>query len=286
MLALGGSSVQPHLEIPDTLWPVRGDRSQLTQVIHNLLLNAKEAMPEGGKVTIAAENVTCNNTTGTLLPGRYVRIEVKDEGRGIRAEHIEKVFEPYFSTKSRGQEKGTGLGLSVCYSVVRKHGGTITVASEPGKGATFRIHLPAAEPDPGTQEKEPAHRPAPGRGRRILVMDDEPQVSTICEAMLVHLGHEVTLAENGEEAVRLFRKSLEGNRPYDVVLLDLTIRGGFGGRETLVRLKELSPSVKAIVASGYSDDPVMSNYQAHGFVSSVRKPYTIAALEKVLSSIP
>ncbi len=275
--ALQGSSVKSRFLLADDLWPVDGDEGQLSQVIHNLILNAVQAMPAGGTITIAAQN-------GVAGPEgeRLVKIAVTDTGPGISANLLAKIFDPYFTTK----EQGSGLGLTVSYSIVKKHGGELSVESTPGSGTTFHISLPAGEEIPFASAPA-ASTLARGQGR-ILIMDDEVLIREVATAMLEELGYRVECTGNGAEAVELYllRKS-EGN-PFAAVILDLTVPGGMGGRETVVRLHQFDPQVRAIVSSGYADDPVMAEFRSYGFSGVLSKPYRpqelVKAVQKVLTS--
>jgi CheY-like chemotaxis protein len=262
------------------LWPLEADEGQLGQVLNNLLLNADQAMPAGGTVTVEADNVTLADRSEVPLPGgRYVRVRVVDEGVGIAEELLPKIFDPYFTTK----QKGSGLGLSTVYAIVRSHDGHVGVHSKPGAGATFTIHLPA-RPDLAAATEPAVERPCRGHGR-ILVMDDEESVRAMLGKMLVSLGFEACFATEGEEALRRYREALAVGRGFDAVILDLTVPGGLGGQETLQRLRESDPGVVALVSSGYSTDPVMAEYAAFGFRGVLTKPYTVAQLSEALRDI-
>jgi CheY-like chemotaxis protein len=249
-------------------------------VIQNLVLNAQQAMPDGGVVRIEAENLIVERGNGEPSDaGRWVRFRVIDEGVGIAAADLSKIFDPYFTTKREGK----GLGLATSYAIVDKHGGRVDVTSEPGRGSTVTVDLPAADgapPEPVAAEREtPADR---GRGR-VLVMDDEPPVREVAERMLEHLGYRVALTAEGREAVELYRREMNGSSPFDLVIVDLTVPGGMGGAEAVRRLRELDPSVRAVVCSGYSNDPVMARYREHGFVGVIHKPFDLRRLARVLA---
>ncbi len=260
------------------MWP------QMNQVISNLLINAKHAMPKGGTVWISAENCQIREGSGLPLPeGSYVHIAVRDEGVGIKAEYLDRIFDPYFTTKTRTSEKGTGLGLAIVYSVMKRHGGCVTVESKEGKGAVFHLYLPAADHmAPKVQEDpKPLHT---GRGR-ILVMDDEESVRNIVQEMLTHLGYETDVATDGQEAVQKYERALRQGRPYAAAILDLTVRGGMGAKETLERIRALDPAVKAIVSSGYIQDDIVDRYSDYGFAGVVTKPFTIRKLAETLQRV-
>ena len=279
--ALSGSDLACEFEVEDGLCTVEADESQLYQVINNLVINAKQATPGGGLLRVGAENLTLGQGSGLPLePGRYVSFSVQDEGGGIAPAHLERVFDPYFSTK----QEGSGLGLAVSYSIINRHEGHITAESELGVGATFRIYLPASEAPLPTET--PVMRPVPAdRPVKVLLMDDEEVVQEVVGDVLTDLGYEVTFALNGEEAIRCYAEAAGSGRPFDVAILDLTIPGGTGGKECCERLVQMDPDVKAIVSSGYSDDPVMANFRKYGFRAAIPKPYRIPKLCAVISDV-
>lgn len=277
---LRGSNVKCEFSLPDELWPVEIDERQMSQVINNLIINADQAMPDGGNIEISAENVKIR--PGDMIPlheGEYVKVSIKDHGKGITKKNVPKIFDPYFTTK----KGGSGLGLSVAYSIVKNHDGYITVMSRPGKGTTFYIYLPAS------QEKIPEKRVLQknlfiGKGK-VLVMDDEEMVRKTLTTMLKRLGCEAVCVKDGVEAIALYKQSRETGKPFDVVIMDLTIPGGMGGKETIKKLLELDPEIKAVVSSGYFNDPIMSHYQAYGFSSVIAKPYRITELSQILRDV-
>jgi len=277
---LSGSNVECEFSISEDLWPAEVDVGQFSQVINNLIINADQAMPEGGIIKVCAENVQIEADDFLALhEGKYIKLTIEDRGHGIPEEYLPKIFDPYFSTK----EKGHGLGLATCYSVIKRHGGHITVESEPGAGATFRIYIPASPKV--VPEKEKVKEDAEVITGKILVMDDDEAVRTSLGRMLRLLGNDVVLAENGEEAVRLYRNAMRSRHPIDMVILDLTVRGGMGGKKTIGKLLEIDPEVKAIVSSGYSVDPVLANFREYGFSGMVSKPYKIDELKDAIRSI-
>jgi PAS domain S-box-containing protein len=271
-----GSSVRCRVDIAADLWPVDVDAGQLEQVLGNLVINAKHAMQQGGTVVVRACNATVEPPEAPGEPRRYVCISVEDSGVGIPPENLARIFEPYFTTK----EDGSGLGLTTAYSVVHKHGGFLDCESTVGHGSTFRIHLPASDREP---ERAPLTLPPDQRGRgRVLVMDDDAMVRRICAQQLGGAGYDVTTVESGTAALASYRDAqLRGER-FDVVLMDLTVPGGDGGKETMPRLLELDPTAKGIVVSGYSDDPVLANFREHGFVGRLEKPYALRSLLAVV----
>jgi PAS domain S-box-containing protein len=278
--ALRGSRAKPELRIPDDLCPVEADEGQINQVINNLVINADQAMPDGGTITVTCGTVDLpNGEVPPLRAGRYVRISVEDQGIGIPKEHFKKIFDPYFTTK----QKGSGLGLATCYSIIKRHDGHITLESELGKGSKFSVYLPASHRCAERSESGPTV-PVGGTGR-VLVMDDEEMIRDVAGAVLKSLGYEVTTARDGAEVIALVRAARHANAPFDAVIMDLTIPGGMGGQEAVGLLKQIDPSVKAIVSSGYSNDPVMAAYREHGFEGVVTKPYTVARLAETLTAV-
>ncbi len=276
---LHGSSVLCEFSIPDGLWVVEVDKGQINQVIQNIVLNAQQAMPNGGTITISAENLALKERMKTLPLGLYVRIKVSDTGEGIEPEIMEKIFDPYFTTKPNG----SGLGLATVFSVVKRHEGLVTVDSPPGGGAVFTIYLPAC----GEMElKEPVRRSSSLSGHeKVLLMDDEPSLRESMTNLLRNYGYEVHSVSHGEDAIQIFQKEKLSSRQFDLVILDLTIKGGLGGKETVQRLRAVCPDVKIIAASGYSQDPVLSNYEEFGFDGIIVKPFTIEELTHVMKSV-
>jgi CheY-like chemotaxis protein len=225
-------------------------------------------------------NVSADGRGGLPLEkGDYVNMEITDSGAGIPEDHLSKIFDPYFTTK----QKGTGLGLATTYSIIKKHGGAITVRSQPGAGTTFSLYLPASAQEHSPEEVRAAE-PIHGKGR-ILVMDDEEIVRLVARHMAEELGYEVSLAENGEQAIEMFLEAMAANRPFDVVILDLTVRGGMGGKDTLTKMAALEPSVRAIVSSGYSSDDILSHYKDFGFQNILIKPYEAETLGRMLHEL-
>ncbi len=275
--ALAGSSVSCTFDLPEDLWPWQADRRQIDQVLDNILINARQAMPDGGTVSISAENVVIGSGDAWgLAPGRYVTLVVRDRGIGIPRDVQAKVFDPFFTTKPTG----TGLGLATSYSIAKKHGGHIDLESDPGAGSTFRVCLPAAAETAVAEGVRPATARR-GEGR-VLVMDDEHPVREIARECLEALGYQVATASNGAEAIAAFERAAKEGRPFAVVILDLTIPGHSGGVEVLARLRGLGSEVKAIASSGYSSDPVMANPRQFGFSAVLAKPYRLAELSEAV----
>lgn len=269
--SLRGSNVSLNLEFQDELFPVDVDRGQFSQVIHNLVLNADQAMPDGGTINIKASNLELLDTNAyNLTPGKYILIQVSDTGFGIPPENKRKVFDPYFTTK----KMGSGLGLSIVYSVIKRHNGSVDLKSKPGEGTAFYIYLPASEGQVVTLE--PTGIAQEGEGK-ILVMDDEESIREVASVLLETLGYEVSLASTGEEAVQMCR----GGK-FDAVVMDLTIPGGMGGCDAARIIREFDKDIILVVSSGYSNDPVMASYKDYGFDDVLMKPYRLDQMGEVL----
>jgi len=279
--ALSGSPSDCRFDVSSELWPADADEGQITQVIQNIVINADQAMEGGGIITVTARNRDCGEVSaaGTPGPGRWIEIVVRDTGSGISEEDLPRIFEPYFTTKTTG----SGLGLATSYSIIRNHGGMIEVSSRKNKGSSFTIWLPAG----GALADSAVRAEPPGalRRGRVLIMDDEEVVRDSVGAMLDTLGQEVEYAADGAEAVQCYRTALSAGSPFDVVILDVTVRGGMGGEEAIGRLKELDPSVVAVVSSGYSDKALVSNYAQYGFQAFLPKPFSLESLQAVLGSL-
>ena len=281
---LRGSKSDYSFTVDRDLWPVKIDKGQISQVIQNLVLNASQAMPGGGTVEIICRNEDCAGSAGTPLPeDKCVRIEVRDSGIGIPAEHLDKIFDPYFTSREMGEQKGTGLGLSIVHSVVNKHGGTIQVQSQPGAGTTFTIHL-AAQIEDVTEHGGRGEDPVNGQGV-VMVMDDDRMVRELIRQMLVRLGYGVVLTRDGAEAIQRYQEMKESGKAVDAVIMDLTVPGGMGGDEAAARLLAIDPQARIIVSSGYSNAPVMADFQQYGFAGAVEKPFKLAGLSKVVSDV-
>ncbi|MBN1348215.1 response regulator [candidate division KSB1 bacterium] len=277
--AISGSMVRCDFSLPRNLWHIEADMGQLSQVINNLVINAKHAMPDGGAIKISAQNITfAPGNRLALKPGNYVKLIFEEHGVGISKENIPKIFDPYFTTR----QNGSGLGLTTAYSIIQNHEGKITVDSVENRGTTFAIYLPATSLR--TEKKKSAiQKPLHGVGR-ILIMDDEEIVREVAVNMLTELGYEVTLAANGEEAIELFRLSQKSSQPFDLVIMDLTVRAGMGGKESGEKLRKLDKNVKIVVSSGYSANPIMANFKEYGFCDVITKPYRLEELSQVVAS--
>ncbi len=280
--ALSGSNIRSEISIQDDLNLVEADEGQISQVIHNLVLNAEQAKPADGVIRISAENI--NVTVEDQIPvkeGKYVLITVNDRGSGISKEHHSKIFDPYFTTK----ERGSGLGLATVYSIIKNHGGLITVDSETESGTTFKIYLPSSHKQIRTfPVTDIGEKPVSGKGR-ILIMDDEEIIRDTAGSMLTTLGYEVDSAKNGEEAMDLYKRAKLEMRPFSLIIMDLTIQGGMGGKEAILKLREIDPEVRAIVSSGYSEDALMSDYKKHGFSAVIAKPYKLSELSRIVQKV-
>lgn len=284
-LALSGSSIKNEVSVPDDLWPAEIDQQQMGQVFQNLLINGLQAMPDGGTLTVCAENLFLGQERPghrlRLKEGRCVKISIKDTGCGIPPEHVTKVFDPYFTTKP----KGSGIGLATAYSVVKKHGGVIDVQSEVDVGTSVYVYLPASpEYEIDNPIDDSGETPAFGTGR-ILLMDDEEAIRVVAADLLTLLGYNVATARDGSECIEMYKAAMESGQPFSVVIMDLTVPGGMGGKAAIQELLEIDAGVKAIVSSGYSTDPIMSNYQHYGFKGIVPKPYNAAELSRALQEL-
>ncbi len=278
---LTGSNIKIIMERPDELWKVNADKSQISQVISNLVINARQAMPKGGNIKIKLENAALSeNDFSTLTLGRYVKISLADEGNGIPEVHLEKIFDPYFTTK----QDGSGLGLSIVHSIILKHLGYIYVNSTLGEGTTFVIHLPTANTeDNNLMESQTNTTPnSEVPALKILLMDDDALVRDVSQRILNKLGHAVDLCNDGTQAIKNYRTAMDQNTPYSLVVMDLTIPGGMGGQETMKQLLAIDQNTKGVVASGYSTDPIMAKYKDYGFKAMVTKPYTIEKMKQVI----
>jgi CheY-like chemotaxis protein len=289
---LSGSNVQYKISAPEDLWPVFADQGQLKQVVHHLLKNAMEAMHEGGVIEIMAMNRTVTENEGLpFKDGNYVAWIVEDHGIGIPKENLSRIFDPYFTTKCLNSTKGMGLGLAICYSIIKRNDGLIRVVSEPGSGTAFTVYLPAAVSGDAVEanmqniavRKHPAKESSVCKGR-VLVMDDQKIIRDLMMDMLDQLGYDVTVARDSNEAIVSYKSANEFERPFTVVILDVTVRGGMGGEFAIKKLLQIDPHVKAIAISGYTDDPVIHNYRKYGFLGALTKPFKRDELQSILET--
>ncbi len=278
---LSGSNVKCNFHIPDDLWQVEVDIDQMSQVINNLILNADQAMPEGGIITIKAENIHLNGDENLPLKnGNYIKIGIEDNGIGIPEKYLSQIFDPFFTTK----QKGSGLGLSTVYSIIKRHNGYITAVSKQWLGTSFYIYLPASpQKRKRRNEKKESEFILEGNGK-VLIMDDEQIIIDSASRMLKKSGFKVTGAKDGDTAIELYKEAIKRDNPFDIVILDLTIPGGKGGLETIEELKKIDPNVNAIVSSGYSNDAVLSNYKKYGFSAIIKKPYRYKDLVRAIKA--
>jgi CheY-like chemotaxis protein len=269
--------------IPHALWPVEVDEGQISHVFSNLAINACQAMTNGGMIKVRAENVEGfkpSKGSSEGLParhGKFIKITMEDQGIGIPKENLQRIFEPYFTTK----QKGSGLGLATAYSIIKNHEGDIRVESELGVGTTFTIYIPASEKELLTKNGVEKEKLLTGCGK-ILVMDDEEEVRMVLRNMLSHIGYDFEFAIDGREVIELYQRALESGEPFDVVILDLTVSGRMGGKEAMIELLKIDPDIKAIVSIGYSNDPVMAQSRRYGFKGVIAKPYKIEELSRLL----
>jgi PAS domain S-box-containing protein len=281
-LALHGSPVTLEMRVSKPLDFVEADEGQLVQSVNNLVLNAKQAMPSGGNVTLCLENVTLTDASPRipLPPGRYVRIRVQDMGAGIPPEHMSRIFDPYFTTK----QSGSGLGLTSVHSIVTRHGGHVEASSSTGSGTCFTIHLPSSSkvPEPGPVERSTSEK---GPTLRLLVLDDEQALRAVFKIMLSKMGHRVTVAGTSGEALTEFSRALAGPEPYDLVFVDLTMPGDLPGEEVIRKLRAIQPSVRIVVMTGYSTSSVLANHRELGLAGALAKPFDIPMLREVLNTL-
>jgi PAS domain S-box-containing protein len=280
IFSIRGANSKCNFELTDDLWTSEVDESQINQVVNNLVINAKQAMPNGGEITIRTENVTIETESDIPLPaGKYIKIEIEDQGVGISKSHLSNIFEPYFTTK----QKGSGLGLATTYSIIKRHEGHIWVYSEIDKGTIFNIYLPASKSELAISKKvdQVIHT---GHGS-VLIMDDQTPILKMLTRILTAMGYETTTTLDGSEAIEVFQSAYQAQNPFDLVILDLTVPGGLGGAKVIPELLKIDPKVKAIVSSGYSNDPIMANYQDYGFCGVIPKPLQKAQLAELLNII-
>jgi PAS domain S-box-containing protein len=282
---LSGSNAGFRLDLPDDLLAANVDKGQIDQVLNNLLINAQQAMPMGGTVVVTAENVEIvrdrspDQRLVRLAEGRYVKVSIKDEGVGIPETDLEKIFDPYFTTKP----SGNGLGLTTSYSILKNHGGTIVVDSQVGRGSVFSFYLPAI--DSVAQDSEEAVEPGQSGHGNVLVMDDDEAVRNVVSRLLSNYGYTARCTASGKETIEAYTEAFQAGGPFDVVIMDLTIPGGMGGKEVVKVLSDIDPKVKAIVSSGYSNDPIMANFRDYGFKGVIVKPFNIEDFVRVVEGV-
>ena len=286
--SLSGSNIDYQLQIAEDLYNADVDKGQIDQVLNNLIINAAQSMPEGGNVLIKADNFNMKEEGVptrrsqrhlSLKEGNYVKIAIKDEGCGIPRKIIGKIFDPYFTTK----EKGTGLGLTTAYSITQKHGGYIDAESRVGKGSTFTLYLPASSAQSETEEEKKCTA-LNGTGR-VMIMDDDAIVRTVVEKLLKRAGFRVNGVQNGVQAMKLYKDASESGDPFSLVIMDLTIPGGMGGKDAVKKLREFDPEARVIVFSGYSNDPILANYKEYGFDGVLKKPFSTKELTCVINKV-
>jgi CheY-like chemotaxis protein/anti-sigma regulatory factor (Ser/Thr protein kinase) len=278
-----GPRIRHRLTRGEDLYDVAFDCDQMRQALENIVANAVEAMPQGGVVHVHVENVAVADAMSSLIAnGRHLKITIRDEGKGIDERELEKIFDPYYTTKSLGTQKGMGLGLSITHSIITKHNGHIAVESTPGKGTVVCVYLPVER-----TAREPVDIVSPAAAglekERVLIMDDETIVLEVAGEMLGRLGYDVERAGSGEEAIKRYASAIANGEPFDAVILDLTVKGGMGGREAMEHLMRVDPHVVAFLSSGYSEDPAIEDYKRYGFAGVIKKPYSVDLLAKSLS---
>jgi len=277
--ALRKSNSTCEFHFADDLRRVFADKEQINQAFFNLITNAEQAMPDGGLISIAAENALVTEGMALpLKPGMYVKVSITDRGVGIPKEYFKKIFDEYFTTKP----KESGLGLTSTFSIIKRHDGHIVVESEVGAGTTFSVYLPAAPDEVIVEGEQPVIGKKTGK---ILVMDDEPAVRKVVERMMEHLGHTSVLVTDGSEAVAAYRLAKESGSPFDVVIMDLTVPTGMDGKEAMEKIKAFDPTVVAVLSTGNLNESVVTAYQSFGFKSIIPKPFELNQLKEVLTEL-
>ncbi len=287
-MALSGTNVKCEYRIAENLWIADFDKGQIGQVFSSIVTNAEEAMPEGGTITVEADNIIIDDERNIDMDeGQYVKTSIKDHGLGISSKDLESIFDPYFSTKDSFGDKGMGLGLSTALSIIKKHEGDIKVESKVGTGTTVSIYIPAHEKESVVlqPEKISISKESEIGSKKILVMDDEEALRFATRALLDILGHDAECCKNSDETIETYQKAKESGEPFDAVILDLTIQGDTGGKETIQKLLEIDPDVKGIVASGFSNDPIMAGFREYGFCEALPKPYLKDELAKAIGKV-
>ena len=282
---LSGSSIKVQYTFDEELWDASINAAQISQVMQNLIMNSKQAMLDGGNIDICCSNFAQNGKITGLATGNYLKITITDNGHGISSTILEKIFDPYFTTKSFDSVKGSGLGLALVHSIIRHHDGMIFVSSVVDKGTTFTLYLPAAVAQEIEDDQIVAEPLATAGKGRVLIMDDDQTVRDVVRQMLVMRGYDVEESVDGEESITKYISNMKAGTPFDMVIMDLTIPGGMGGKEAALEVLKIDKNAKIIVSSGYSEDPVMVDYKKHGFVASVGKPFEFAELGRMLNSV-
>ncbi len=286
--ALDGSRVTCDFFMPSEPWPVDFDEDQMKRAVKNIMVNAVESMRDDGSIMVRMENRDARVEKWRGRPGveKYVTISIEDHGAGIPEEHRSMIFDPYFSTKKRWARKGMGMGLATAWSIIKKHGGYIRVESRVGVGSSFILHLPASEKRAGVNGAGKLESLGPENGGgKILVLEDEPMLGTLVKQMLNRFGRRAEHAINGAEAIELYKNAMDSGERFDAVILDLTVKGGMGGKTAILKLLEMDPDTKAIVSSGYSNDPVMTDFKKYGFRAALLKPYSMEELRRTLDKV-
>ncbi|MCG8687641.1 MAG: response regulator [Desulfobacterales bacterium] len=281
-LNLTGSNAKLNIDLATNLWPIHADKGQIEQVISNIVGNSREAMESGGVMSIRAENTRLlKDNLLTISKGAYIKLTFKDQGSGITQKDLNRIFDPYFTTKPNG----CGMGLSICYSIVNKHKGHIFASSQLRTGTILTVYLPAESPEKAKEIAMTSETPGSDSQARILVMDDEEHIRSITKKMLEKFGYTVTLTEDGRQAVEEYKKAFASGTRYDLVILDLTIPGGMGGKEASQEILTLDPDAHVVVSSGYSNDPVMANYDSYGLKGIIPKPFRLAELKETVHKL-
>ena len=277
---LHGTNVACNFAIPEDLWLADIDKNQISQVIQNIVLNASQATPDGGLIQITCSNIDSPAREKAPLPRNrnYVKIEIRDNGIGIPAHIIERIFDPYFSTK----QEGSGLGMTITHSIITQHGGLITVESRLKVGTKFTIYIPASNQEETAKPQQPNLLNKESGKSRIMLMDDEEMVRNVIKEMLIIFGHDVVLAADGNEAIAAFK---DADPPIDLIIMDLTIPGGMGGKEAVQKILDMDKNAKIIVSSGYSNDPIMANYNDYGFSGAIVKPFQVQELTDIINKV-
>ncbi|MBU1340295.1 MAG: PAS domain S-box protein [Proteobacteria bacterium] len=281
-------NIEWQFDLPDDLFLLEYDDTQMKQAINNILRNAVDAMPDGGKIIIRAENIVAGENSehrhAALSKGRYVMIIIQDQGKGINPNHLEKIFDPYFTTKGMGIQRGVGLGLTIAYSIIHNHGGRITVKPVKPSGTIVTLYLPALESAGSWSAAEKMEQAVQDTVivKKILLMDDEEMIRSLGKRLLEKLGYQAETASDGTMAIQLYKEAALADDPFDLVILDLTVKGGLGGLKTLKTLQQINPDVIAIVSSGYSSDPVITGFKTYGFKMALPKPYSSRSMQEAI----